>query len=196
MTMIKIFFKDKPLIISSKKADLKNLIIIPKSILESGNFLKLLSKKNIVSLGYKSKKPEKVIKKLEKIFPIIIAAGGKVYNHKNEVLFIFRNKKWDLPKGKAEKNESIDVTALREVYEETGVKDLSISQPLEKTFHIFKRNSSYFLKVTYWFEMKSDYKGRLKPQLKEGISKVQWIDNNEISKISSDCYANIRVLLN
>ena len=80
-------------------------------------------------------------------------------------------KKWDLPKGKAEKNESIDVTALREVYEETGVKDLSISQPLEKTFHIFKRNSSYFLKVTYWFEMKSDYKGRLKPQLKEGISK-------------------------
>ena len=44
--------------------------------------------------------------------------------------------------------------------------------------------------------MKSDYKGRLKPQLKEGISKVQWIDNNEISKISSDCYANIRVLLN
>ena len=94
MTMIKIFFKDKPLIISSKKADLKNLIIIPKSILESGNFLKLLSKKSIVSLGYKSK-PEKVIKKLEKIFPIIIAAGGKVYNHKNEVLFIFRNKKWD-----------------------------------------------------------------------------------------------------
>ena len=62
--------------------------------------------------------------------------------------------------------------------------------------NIFKRNSSYFLKVTYWFEMKSDYKGRLKPQLKEGISKVQWIDNNEISKISSDCYANIRVLLN
>lgn len=194
--MIKIFFKDKPLIISSKNADLKNLIIIPKSVLKSGHFLKLLSKKSITSLGYKSKNPEKEIKKLQKMFPIIIAAGGKVYNHKNEVLFIFRNNKWDLPKGKAEKNESIDVTALREVSEETGVKDLSISQPLEKTFHIFKRNSGYFLKVTYWFEMKSCYKGQLKPQLKEGISKVKWIENNQISKISSDCYANIRVLLN
>jgi len=45
---------------------------------------------------------------------------------KNEILFIFRNGKWDLPKGKAEAKETINQTAIREVEEETGITGLSI----------------------------------------------------------------------
>ena len=33
---------------------------------------------------------------------LIQAAGGLVYNSKNQLLMIFRNGKWDLPKGKLE----------------------------------------------------------------------------------------------
>ena len=49
-----------------------------------------------------------------------------VYNDKGEILFIFRNGKWDLPKGGTEKNETMEETAMREVEEETGVNGLSI----------------------------------------------------------------------
>ena len=53
-------------------------------------------------------------------FKVIEAAGGVVMNEKNDILVIFRSGKWDLPKGKIDKNESIRSAALREVMEETG----------------------------------------------------------------------------
>ena len=38
--------------------------------------------------------------------PLVVAAGGFVTNKKGKVLFIYRNDKWDLPKGKVDKKES------------------------------------------------------------------------------------------
>ena len=108
--------------------------------------------------------------------------------------FIYRNKKWDLPKGKAEKNENISQTALREVIEETGIKNLSIVKPLEKTYHIFKRRNNHYLKSTYWFEMYSDYTGKFKPQKKEGISRVEWIGVENLESVLPKSYTNIRLL--
>ena len=131
----------------------------------------------------------------KKKYPEIIAAGGKVINNKSEILFIYRNKKWDLPKGKAEKNEIISETALREVEEETGIKNLSIIKPLDKTYHIFKRGGKNYLKSTYWFEMQSDFIGKLKPQKKEGITRVEWIGIENLSSILAKSYANIRLLI-
>ncbi len=40
----------------------------------------------------------------------------------DEILMIFRRGKWDLPKGKLDKGESLEACALREVEEETGLK--------------------------------------------------------------------------
>ena len=193
--MLQIFYKEKPIIISDKKSDLKNSLIIDPELLENLDLLKLLTKKKINSFGVFSNEFEIIINVFKKKFPEIIAAGGKVINNKSEILFIYRNKKWDLPKGKAEKNENISQTALREVEEETGIKNLSIIKPLDKTYHIFKRGSKNYLKTTYWFEMKSDYNGKFKPQKKEGITRVEWIGVENLSYILPKSYANIRLLI-
>ena len=193
--MLKIFYKEKPIIISDKKSDLKNSLIIDLELLENLDFIKLLTKKKINSIGVLSNEFEIIINIFKKKFPEIIAAGGKVINNKSEILFIYRNKKWDLPKGKAEKNENIAQTALREVEEETGIKNLSIIKPLKKTYHIFKRGGKNYLKTTYWFEMKSDFNGKFKPQKKEGITRVEWIGTENLSFILPKSYANIRLLI-
>ncbi len=193
--MLQIFYKEKPIIISDKKSDLKNSLIIDPELVENLDLLKLLNKKKINSIGVFSDEFELIINIFKKKFPEIIAAGGKVTNNKSEILFIYRNKKWDLPKGKAEKNENISETALREVEEETGIKNLSIIKPLEKTYHIFKRGGKNYLKTTYWFEMKSDYNGKFKPQKKEGITRVEWIGIENLSSILPKSYANIRLLI-
>ena len=193
--MLQIFYKEKPIIISNNKTDLNNSLVIDLELLENIDIIKLLNKKNINSIGILTENQKSILSVFMNKFPEITAAGGKVINQNSEILFIYRNKKWDLPKGKAEKNESISQTALREVIEETGIKNLSIIKPLEKTYHIFKRRNTHYLKSTYWFEMYSDYKGKFKPQKKEGISRVEWIAVENLELILTKCYSNIRFLL-
>ena len=98
-------------------------------------------------------------------------------------------------KGKTEGKETIEETALREVEEETGVKGLSITKPMNTTYHIFKRNGKHKIKVTYWFEMKTTFEGKLYPQENEGITKVKWLNPEESLKALENSYANIRVLV-
>ena len=193
--MLQIFYKEKPIIISDKKSDLKNSLIINPELFENLDLLKLLTKKRVNSIGIFSNEYEFILNMFKKKYPEIIAAGGKVINNKSEILFIYRNKKWDLPKGKAEKNEIISETALREVEEETGIKNLLIIKPLDKTYHIFKRDGKNYLKSTYWFEMQSDFIGKFKPQKKEGITRVEWIGIENLSSILAKSYANIRLLI-
>ena len=125
----------------------------------------------------------------------MIAGGGKVFNEKGEILFIYRNDKWDLPKGKTEKKETIEETSIREVEEETGVKGLKIIKPLDTTYHIFKRNGRYKIKITYWFEMNTSYDGKLCAQENEGITKVAWLNNKESQEALGNSYANIKLLV-
>ncbi|MEO8148051.1 MAG: NUDIX hydrolase, partial [Bacteroidia bacterium] len=49
-----------------------------------------------------------------KQFKIIAAAGGLVINKEGKVLMIYRHYKWDLPKGKIEKDEKKKAAAMRE----------------------------------------------------------------------------------
>ena len=90
---------------------------------------------------------------------------------------------------------SKDKTAIREVEEETGVKGLKITKPLEMTYHIFKRNGRHKIKVTYWFEMYTDFEGELIPQEKEGITKVEWLSRPQIDIAMNNSYANIKLLM-
>ncbi len=63
------------------------------------------------------------------------------------------------------------------------------------TYHIFKRNGKHKIKVTYWFEMKTDFVGELLPQAKEGITKVEWLTKEQIDIAMNNSYANIKLLV-
>lgn len=193
--MQKIFVGNKPIVLTTKvesESDFKNYLIDTVDINKVLHHLKKEKYKSIRLIG---ENQELLLKKFLSLLPNIVAGGGKVLNAEGKILFIFRNGKWDLPKGKAEHKETIDQTALREVEEETGIRGLTITKPLEITYHIFKRNNQYFIKKTYWFEMFSDYSGDLKPQIKEGITKVKWIGPKKLKKVKTNIYANIEALI-
>ena len=127
-------------------------------------------------------------------FKCIEAGGGKVLNELGEVLFIYRNDTWDLPKGKIEKGESTEEAAIREVEEETGIENLTIEKPLDTTYHMYKYKEKYVLKISYWFQMTSDFKGELLSQLEEGITKVEWLSDVDTEAALKNTYENIKLL--
>ena len=108
--------------------------------------LKKVRKYKKIYLYYPKKK--KLLKEFKNKIKTIHASGGIVNNKKNQILFILRRGKWDLPKGKAEIGETKRQTALREVKEETGVKELVINGFFKTTFHLVRNNGKYFLKET------------------------------------------------
>lgn len=193
--MYKVFVNDKPIILTTveepetyfKNFDLKTVKL--RKVIKELNATDLSEARVI------HKNEGKLLKKFLKKLPNVIAGGGKVYNDKGEILFIYRNDKWDLPKGKIEGVESIEETAIREVMEETGVAGLEIIKPLETTYHIFKRNGRYKIKITYWFEMKTSFTGDLYAQEFEGITKVAWLNAEQIEDALENSYANIKLLM-
>jgi len=194
--MYKVFVNDKPLFLTNTIAKETDFQLF---LLESIDIEQLIIKifQNKVQKAYLYHPDEKIILKMmkEKI-PVCKAGGGLVYNKEGHVLFIFRNGKWDLPKGGMEKNEKITATAIREVEEETGVGDLSISCDLQKTYHVFKRNGKYKLKITQWYEMQSTFEGPTIPQTKEGIEKAVWLNPEQIKEALNNSYENIKLLFN
>ncbi|WP_417429700.1 NUDIX hydrolase [Halpernia sp.] len=135
--------------------------------------------------------------KFKSLFKEIEASGGVVYNKKNEILFIHRLGKWDLPKGKLEKGESIEENAIREVEEETGLKDLILDQFINQTFHVYvERNGEKILKKTNWFKMFYNGNETPVPQIEEGIKKVSWKNNDQIkSDVLPKTFNNIKLIL-
>ena len=127
-------------------------------------------------------------------YQIIYAAGGVVYNNES-LLMIFRNGKWDLPKGKKEINETDENCAIREVSEECGVSDLKIIRFIKYSYHTYKINSTPILKITAWFLMSSNYNQILIPQKSEGISKVIWVNQDKIAEKLKNTYGNISDIL-
>tara|TARA_B100000427_G_C15288855_1_gene498794 strand:- start:12 stop:608 length:597 start_codon:yes stop_codon:yes gene_type:complete len=195
--MYKVFFNQKPIILSTqiiKNDDSCPLFYIKFSVADK--IISALKKKSISSVVLYHPKKEKLEMHFNKLFPIVEAAGGLVINELNQYLFIYRNKKWDLPKGRMRKNEMIIDAAVREVEEETSVRDLIVKKQLPITYHIFKRNRKYKLKKTYWYLMETSYNGQLVPQLNEGIEKAVWKNKNEIDLLIKSAYKNIEVLLN
>ena len=193
--MYRIFVNDKPIILTTQislERNFKNYLLSSANI---GKVIRELNTTSLEEVRLVGKNEDNLIQKFLKKLPNVIAGGGKVINDHGQILFIYRNDKWDLPKGKAEGNETIETTAIREVEEETGVKGLEITKPLQTTYHIFKRNGRHKIKVTYWFEMKTSFSGTLHPQENEGITKVEWLSPEESLKALKNSYANIRSLV-
>ena len=192
--MYKVFVNDVPLILSTKKDLGENYVSLPIKKVRIKRIIKKISKGELLYVNLYHEKEEKLLKHLFKKLRVVTAAGGMVLNDKDEILFIYRKKRWDLPKGKTEKNETIESSAIREVEEETGVEGLKVTKFLQKTYHIFKRKGRYRLKVTHWYEMRTSYEGELRPETKEGIEKAKWKDLKKSQKALQKSYANIKLL--
>tara|TARA_R110001583_G_scaffold123082_1_gene274392 strand:- start:14321 stop:14908 length:588 start_codon:yes stop_codon:yes gene_type:complete len=194
MQMYKVFVNDCPIILT----DIKNVSTNFKiRNIESIDILELVAaifKDEVDGICLYCNNLDVSWKNFKAKFKIQKAAGGKVFNSQNEVLFIYRFNKWDLPKGKLEKGESIQECAVREVEEECGVRDLEIQKPLETTYHIFERKNKIILKITYWYLMTTTYNGELTPQLEEDIQQVVFKNKIEAKKALKKSYENIKLL--
>ena len=131
---------------------------------------------------------------LKDIFKFAPAAGGLVLINKS-IVAIERNGKADLPKGHIEKNEQTDIAAMREVEEETAIKNLSIIKQLPSSHHCYLLNGQWTLKKTSWFLMKSDDDFRPKPQEEEGISRVYLINEDNVKDFLENTYPSIKLAL-
>jgi 8-oxo-dGTP pyrophosphatase MutT (NUDIX family) len=140
--------------------------------------------------------PEIVFEELSKILKPIKAGGGLVVNEKQQILFIFRNGKWDLPKGKIEVNESTELGAVREVEEECGIKISMIDKLLDITYHTYEQDGKSILKSNYWYLMHADSSQELKPQTEENIEKVEWVERDNVKSLLTNSYESIVDLIN
>ena len=188
--MYKVFINDTPLFFSKSK-----------------DVLALYGQVRYVPFTYSSSFQKKVLidmktellclvdKDVFKDYKFILAAGGIVENNKNEVLFIFRNNMWDLPKGKVEKGEGLAAAAIREVEEECGLNGPTITNELVSTYHTYEANGKKILKRTYWYTMKYEKNHVLIPQIEEGITKVEWINKNQLEVFPDDTYGSIKAVV-
>ncbi|WP_428329459.1 NUDIX hydrolase [Mucilaginibacter sp.] len=135
------------------------------------------------------------LKTVTKSVTLIKAAGGLVKNEFNEFLFIYRNDKWDLPKGKIEKQEGTKAAAVREVEEECGIKVNKLEEKICKTYHVYIYKGNVVLKKTYWFNMRCKGQNNLKPQKEEGITDVRWFKKGHVDLIVENTFPSIMDVL-
>ena len=111
-----------------------------------------------------------------------------VENEKKEILMIFRRGKWDLPKGKLEKGEKLESCAIREVEEETGLKNIKLLGPLTTTYHTYHEGTRFILKESHWFKMRVKDKQTLIPQTNEDIHDIKWVNSNDVESYLHQSY--------
>lgn len=127
---------------------------------------------------------------------LIKAAGGLVFTDAKEILLIFRKGKWDLPKGKQDEGETLMECAVREVKEETGIKDIQIGQQLSISYHTYYEKKNHILKESHWFLMETKKAVPLVPQAEEDIEKCLWIPLQDVSNYTSNMHASIVDVVN
>lgn len=133
----------------------------------------------------------KVIDNILSDSKLIEAAGGIVFNPHQEFLLIFRRGYWDLPKGKIDKGETPELTAIREVWEECGLTDLKITGNLEPSFHTYWLKGKRILKKSYWFEMKiPDFQLPIL-QTEEDIEDSVWITKKNFTPYRPLTYPSV-----
>lgn len=194
--MYKVFVNEKKLTISKYPADIeKNLRYEGFATLEIA--IDLLENTSCPQMNVYGEEIEEIWEDFTHMFRVVEAAGGIVSNKEGKILFIHRLGKWDLPKGKIEKDESLEQAALREVEEETSLQELILEEFVNNTFHVYKeRNGDRILKTTYWFKMSYVGEKDPVPQTEEGITEVSWKNQDEIQQeVFPKTFQNIKLIL-
>lgn len=202
--MYKVFFNDRKIVISQKADITLNKFVRIEENLHSKNdvkqwFLKFIeNEEQVVFLLVEN--AEIFWKNVfVPAFKSIQAAGGVVIRDQ-QLLFIHRNEKWDLPKGKIDKGETVEDAALREVNEECGIKGHSIVKKLPATYHIYqspdkKSKGKWILKETFWFEMNYFNNENGRPQTEENITQVKWFEKSGLDEVLANTYENLKQVI-
>ncbi|MCD0455428.1 NUDIX domain-containing protein [Chryseobacterium sp. LC2016-27] len=195
--MYKVFVNEKKLLISKNPENLEKVLNY-ESFTTLEIALDLLQNTSTSELNVYGEKIDEIWKEFKKLFRIIEAAGGIVNKPNGDILFIRRLGKWDLPKGKMEKGESREESAIREIEEETNLQNVELRDFINTTYHIYiERNGDRVLKHTHWFEMFFDGEDTSKPQLEEGITEVAWKNTTQIeNEVFPNTFQNIKLIIN
>jgi 8-oxo-dGTP pyrophosphatase MutT (NUDIX family) len=200
--MYKVFFNDLTVFIGStfKKSLINKSLVFQVSNLKDMESAWLLFRDGQQSsdLILVTENPEIGKKLFFSLFSIIDAAGGVVCNRENKLLCIFRWGRWDLPKGKAEKNEKLEDTAVREVEEECGISGLLNNGLNSVTYHIYehpRKPGNWILKQTYWYNMFYSGNEKLVPQTNEDIVEAKWFAKNELGVVIEKTWASLKPLI-
>ena len=195
--MYKVFVNEKKLTLSRRPEELmKSLRFEGLATLEIA--VDLLENTSCPEINVYDENLEEIWDNFTQMFKVLDAAGGVVRNDKDEILFIRRLGKWDLPKGKIEKGEDPEEAAVREVAEETGLEEVILEPFLNTTFHTYmERNGKKTLKKTFWYKMLYVGNEIPIPQIEEGISEVSWKNKEQIMKeVMPMTFKNIKLILN
>ncbi len=202
----KFFVNNKLVFLTNNPAVIDRIIGKDEFIIEP--YVNQASLDNSIKIILNNSNPSNVVlfhSDLEKLksdflnyFICLEAAGGVVYNQKNEILLIHRRGFWDLPKGKIDDGETLEQTAIREVEEETGLKKLTILNPIlfknlanTATYHSYEINDRPAMKISYWYEMQTAFQGELIPQTEEDIEQVVWVKKQAIPSYFDNMYSSI-----
>ena len=194
--MYKVFVNEKKLLLSKQSENLEKTLGY-ENVTSLEIALDLLENTSVKELNVFGENIDEIWAEFQKLFRIIEAAGGIVNNPDGEILFIKRLGKWDLPKGKMEKGDSREESAVREIEEETGLSNVELVRFINTTYHIYiERNGDKVLKCTHWFEMNFDGEDTSKPQIEEGITEVAWKNTTQIEdEVFPSTFKNIKLIV-
>jgi 8-oxo-dGTP pyrophosphatase MutT (NUDIX family) len=200
---IKIYFNNKPLYLTDKiNSEIEEYMHRNDAV-----FIDEFSHASVKTMIYEMSLPEiyagvflykdvdLLLDSFKKELLLIQAAGGFVYTGE-QLLLIFRRGKWDLPKGKLDEGETLETCAIREIQEETGVKDLVLEQPLCITYHTYHQEGRHILKESHWYLVQAQGAQPFSPQFDEDIDKCEWVNFNQLGKYMSNTHASIFDVVN
>ena len=117
--------------------------------------------------------------------------AGLVKNKAGEILLIFRRGKWDLPKGKLDDNETLLECAVREVKEETGLKEIEAGEEIDITYHTYIEFGKHILKESHWYMMRATTAEKLIPQTEEDITDIRWVKKDDLKNYLDNTFPTI-----
>ena len=144
---------------------------------------------NLLSLFITVKNYEAIKEYLQSRFKVVKAAGGLV-RKKEKFLMIYRMKKWDLPKGKKERNERTKQAAVREVEEECNIS-VKVGKKICTTWHTYTMNKRAMIKKTRWYIMDAIDDTRMRPAEAEDIEETRWMNSKEVYHALGHSYKSI-----
>jgi ADP-ribose pyrophosphatase YjhB (NUDIX family) len=124
------------------------------------------------------------------------SSGGVVFRRSDAQLefLLIRDpyENWGLPKGHIEGGETPEQAALREVGEETGLRELALVTQLPTIDWYFRDRGRLVHKFCHFFLLESA-EGEPTPQAEEGITQCAWASPE--AAVETVSYANAREVL-